>query len=67
MVSFRHHGAGVCEVWLVGHVLEEKQELNKHPVETGGREAAGLGHELSGTNLSKATAKVNTLHSSRKG
>lgn len=24
----RHHGAGICEVWVLGHVSEEKQELN---------------------------------------
>lgn len=24
----RHHGAGICEVWFLGHIPEEKQELN---------------------------------------
>lgn len=51
MFSFRHHGAGVCEVRFAGHLLEEKQELDKHPVEAGGGQAAGLGHELPGRNL----------------
>lgn len=36
MFSFRYHGTGVCEVWFTGHLLEEEQELDKHPVETGG-------------------------------
>lgn len=50
MLSFRHHGSGVGEVWLTGHLLEEEQELYKHPVEAWSGEAAGLGHELPGTN-----------------
>lgn len=26
--GLRHHGAGICEVWVIGHIPEEKQELN---------------------------------------
>ena len=51
LFSFRHHGAGVREVRFSGHVPEEEQELDKHPVEAGGGQAAGLGHELPGKNL----------------
>lgn len=24
----RYHGAGICEVWVLGHIPKEKQELN---------------------------------------
>jgi len=55
MSCFRHHGAGVCEVWFAGHLPEEEQELHKPPVEAGGGEAAGLGHELPGRDTSVVT------------
>lgn len=30
---YRHNGAGICEVWFLGHILEEKQEQYQYSLE----------------------------------
>ena len=62
---FRHHGAGVCEVWLTGHLFEEEQELYKHPVEARSGEAAGLGYELPGMIPCSVRSDEFTSHSQK--
>lgn len=49
---FRHHGAGICKVWIFGYLPEEEQELyiSQHLVEAGGGQAARLGHAVFGKN-----------------
>lgn len=32
-LEIRYHGSGICEVWIAGHVPEEKQKQREHPVE----------------------------------
>lgn len=45
---FRYHGTRICQVWLLGHLLEEEQEFGEYLVETRSRKAARMGHAVPG-------------------